>query len=91
MSRSKIIYAAKQVQRCNEKMVTLLESGRAKAQLVSKKRESEQKIREREREMLQGEQGWGLQEGKLLTPERKMAGEKLAEGTQEGSKAWKWT
>ena len=43
MSISKIIYAAKQVQRCNAKIATLLESGRAKAQLISKKRESEQK------------------------------------------------
>lgn len=30
MSRSKIICAAKQVQRCNEKMATLLELGKAK-------------------------------------------------------------
>ena len=32
--------------------------------------------------MLQGEQGWGSKEGKLFIPERKMAGEKLGEGTR---------
>lgn len=43
-----------------QKMATLLELG--KAQLISKKREPEQK-REREREMLQGEQGGDSKEG----------------------------
>lgn len=44
-----------------QKMATLLELG--KAQLISKKREPEQKKREREREMLQGEQGGDSKEG----------------------------
>lgn len=56
----------------------------AKAQLISKKRELEQK-RERERCFMESKVG-GSKEGKLLIPERKMAGEKIGEGTSEGSR-----
>lgn len=36
--------------------------------------------------MLQGEQGWGFKGRELLTPERKMAGEKPGEGTKRAQR-----
>jgi hypothetical protein len=39
--------------------------------------------------MFQGRRG-GVQREKPLIPERKMAGKKIGEGTQEGSEAWTW-
>lgn len=61
-----------------QKMATLLELG--KAQLISKKREPEQKKkRDRERDA-SGRARWGFKGRELLIPERKMAGKKLREG-----------
>ena len=60
-----------------QKMATLLELG--KAQLISKKREPEQK---RERERCFRESKGGFKGRELLIPERKMADEKLRKGAR---------